>query len=182
MREFKLEYKNDSLVTVNSSAKDRSVRIPVWIRDMARPDNGSPITFQDLHDSDADMWVLGSEMAQSGPYDMQYGAADTHNNEWLCCGPVPIAYVGRVMPFDGEKLHLKKGHEVVMSTKSSEEYVFDWDQRMWRHNPDTSDFRPFSLIDIGDKRKDSNRDESQEDAEKCDSPQPKRARLRLSLT
>jgi hypothetical protein len=152
MRTFQTAYRNNSLVVVNDSAKDRDIKIPVWIRDTARPDDGSSVTLQDLNDSGADMWVVGSEMNLSGPYDMRYGAADTHDSEWLCCGPVPISVVGRVMPFDGDKLHLEKGCTIVVSTQSIETYIFNWEQRMWRHSPNTIDYRPFRLEIVGDKR------------------------------
>jgi hypothetical protein len=152
MRHFKRKYMDNSLVIVNASTTTRVVRIPIWVRPIARPADGSPISFQDLHDSGADMWVRGSEMALSGPYDMRWGAADSHDNEWLCCGPVPRSCITNVMPFDGETWHQEKGYELVISKLSLEIYVFNFDKWMWEHNPDTSDYRPYRLEVPGDKR------------------------------
>tara|TARA_R110002003_G_scaffold45_18_gene3623 strand:+ start:2717 stop:3388 length:672 start_codon:yes stop_codon:yes gene_type:complete len=145
MKTFKTEYIGNSLVAVDNTSTIRPVKIPVWIRDTARPADGSAITFQDLHDSGADMWVLGSEMAMTGPFNMKYGAADTHDSEWMCCGPIPLSCIASVMPFDGQQLHLEKGHAVVTSTQSIERYAFNWDERKWLHNPKTRDFRPYRL-------------------------------------
>jgi hypothetical protein len=182
MRTFKKEFRNKCLVVVNDSAKDRAVKIQVWVRDTARPEDGSAISSQELQDSGADMWVVGTEMSLSGLYDMRYGAADTHDSEWLCCRPVPISVVGRVMPFDGQRLHLEKSCANVVSTQSIETYIFDWDQRMWRHNPSIIDYRPFRLEIAGDKRPRSSESDAGSDVvERSKRAQGLRAEWFLSL-
>jgi hypothetical protein len=152
MRTSQQKYLNNTAVIVNHSTTVRSVRIPIWVRPSARPADGSPISLQDLHDSGADMWVSGSEMSMSGPYNMRWGASDKHDDEWLCCGPVPRSCITNVIPYDGETWHHEKSYEMVISQQSLEIFIFNFDKWQWEHNPDTTDFRPYRLAKPGDRR------------------------------
>jgi len=133
------------------------------------------------------MWMRGVELRKTGKYDMNCGAADTHDNEWLCCGPVPASTIRKVMPYDGQKLHPKKTAELVMSTQSIEKYVFNWDKKQWQHNPDLTDFRPFRLERPGDKRRSDNNEAGEEAVAAEDEasndlyedPEPRRKRARI---
>jgi hypothetical protein len=89
---------------------------------------------------------------------LEVRAADTHDNEWLSCGPIPLSRISRVFPFDGKVLHKMKGNEIVQSRQSIETYVFDWVDRKWKHNPDTSDMSRFRNEMVGDKRKSRHED------------------------
>jgi hypothetical protein len=89
------------------------------------------------------MWMRGLELRKTGDYDMNTGAASTHDNEWLSCGPIRKSFITNVFPFDGETLHLQKTHNPVTSTGTLEKYVFNWDEWMWQRNPDMTDYRPF---------------------------------------
>jgi hypothetical protein len=162
---FSTLYKGNTLNYTAMSEKTRPVKYPVWIRDTARPDDGSSITIQQYYDSGADMWVNGREMRKTGKYEMDCGGADTHDNEGLCCGPVPKSIVWNVMPFDGEKLHRRKGPEIVVSKDSIEKYVWNFDKPIYEHNPNvTTDYRPYRTRQPGDKRRASDNDVD-EDAE-----------------
>jgi hypothetical protein len=96
------------------------------------------------------------ELRKTGDYDMNTGAASTHDNEGLSCCPICKSFITNVFPFDGETLHLQKTHNPVTSTGSLEKYVFDWDEWMWQRNPDMTDYRPFQprlasvVVDVED--------------------------------
>jgi hypothetical protein len=173
LQTFMVQYKGSTLVRLDSSEKKRQVKLDVWIRRTARPEDGSPISIQQLYDSGADMWIRGIEMRKTGPFDMNYGAADTHDNDWLCCGPVPRSCITKVMPFDGEKLHRKKTSQLVKSQESIEIYIFNWDIWRWLHNPDLTDYRPYRLERSGDKRFPSENDDGHDEG--C-SDEPRRKR------
>jgi hypothetical protein len=179
METYKREYRGNSLVLLDRSKVTRQVRIPVWVRDVARPADGLPISIQKLHDSGADMWVVGHEMGLTGPFDMNYGAADTHDTEWLCCGPVPLACIKRVMPFDGERLHLERTSELITSVQSIETYVFNWEERKWLHNPDTSDFLAYRKVRLGDRRQASDNDDDEDDNDRHQRLEPHRKRAHI---
>ncbi|KAH7072146.1 hypothetical protein BKA63DRAFT_605055 [Paraphoma chrysanthemicola] len=184
MQTCKVYYKGKTLVRIDSSLKTHRVKYPVCIRDTARPADGSPISIQEFYDSGADMWIRGLELRKTGPFDMNYGAADTHDNDWLCCGPIPRTYIKDVLPFDGEKLHYKKTSEVVKSKESIEIYIFNWNLRKWEHNPDMTDYRPYRLERPGDRRgppsdnddDDDDDDDDDEDGDRCEPPR-KRAQV-----
>ncbi|KAH4287318.1 hypothetical protein HBI24_202190 [Parastagonospora nodorum] len=159
-----IDYVGNNLLATDRSIKTRRVRLPVWVRPEARPADGSPISFQQLEDSGTDMWVRGSEMAMKGPFDMQNGVGAEHDDEWLCCGPVPKSCIDGVFPFDGETLHLEKSCDMVESLMSIEKYLFDWDMSRWRHNPDITDWRPFRLEIVGDKRRHSVNNDDEDEA------------------
>ncbi|KAH4342097.1 hypothetical protein HBH98_167040 [Parastagonospora nodorum] len=147
----------------------RPVKIPIWIRDTARPMDGSAITIQQYHDSGADMWVNGREMRKTGDFDMNCGASNSHDDEWLCCGAIPESIITNVMPFDGNKVHRKKGYEFVKSIKSMEIYIWNFDEWIWEHNPDTTDYRPYRLAKLGDKRLAPDDDEGDDEGDdECD--------------
>jgi hypothetical protein len=122
------------------------------------------------------MWIRGIEMRKTGPFDMNYGAADTHDNDWLCCGPVPRSRITKVMPFDGEKLHRMKTSQLVKSQESIEIYIFNWDLWKWQHNPDLTDYRPYRLERPGDKRVPSENNDGHEEA---GSNEPQRKRVQI---
>jgi hypothetical protein len=165
-------FKDETLNRYATSEKTRPVKIPIWIRDTARPTDGSAITIQQYHDSGADMWVNGREMRKTGDFDMKCGASNSHNDEWLCCGAIPESIITNVMPFDGNKVHRKKGYEFVRSIKSMEIYIWNFDEWIWEHNPDTTDYRPYRLAKLGDKRlapdDDEGDDEGDDDEEQSD--------------
>ncbi|KAF2821207.1 hypothetical protein CC86DRAFT_470947 [Ophiobolus disseminans] len=126
----------------------------------------------------------GVELRKTGKYDMDCGAADTHDNEWLCCGPVPDWTIMKVMPLDGNDLHPKKTHEIIKSLRSIEKYVYNWDKLQWQHNPDMTDFRSFRLTRAGHKRRpadneddDSNNDGNDDNDEEDLAPRRKRAQV-----
>jgi hypothetical protein len=131
--------------------KKRIGKWPVWVRNTARPADGSSISMQQFLDSGADMWMRGLELRKTGDHDMNTGAASTHDNEWLSCGSIRKSFITNVFPFDGETLHLQKTHDAVTSTGSLEIYVFNWDEWMWQRNPDMTDYRPFRLANAVDR-------------------------------
>ncbi|KAF2027098.1 hypothetical protein EK21DRAFT_72835 [Setomelanomma holmii] len=176
LQTFKSTFRGNTLVRLDHNVKERSVKIPIWIRNVARPADGSPISVQELEDSGADMWVRGVEMRNTGPTDMNYGAADTHDNDWLCCGPVPRSFTTKVMPFDGEKLHQKKTSQLIRSKESIEIYLFNWDLWKWQHNPDLTDFRPYRLEQAGDRRGPPDNDD---DGQEPGLNQPRRKRIQI---
>jgi hypothetical protein len=144
-------YAEGSLTKLKEAVETRSVRIPVWIRKTARPDPlTKSITIQEFYNSGADMYVSVPELRVS---DIVVRASPNRDNEWLSCGPVPMSAIGRVMPFDGRTVHREKSRDIIQSRQSIETYVFDWQKRMWRHNPDMSDISHFRLELVGDKRK-----------------------------
>lgn len=100
----------NSLTVVTSDANKRRVHIPVWVRDTARPADGSNITPQQLTTSGADMWVSVDEQRMS---DIGIRCSTSHDKEWLCCGPVPLEHIDRVMPYDGKTVYGDKRREVV---------------------------------------------------------------------
>jgi hypothetical protein len=96
------------------------------------------------------MWISVEELREC---DIKVRASDLHNNEWLCCGPVPNSCINRVMPFDGETLHQAKFSKLVESLESTEKYIFNWNKKMWLHDPDMSDPTDYRKKSVGDKRK-----------------------------
>jgi hypothetical protein len=143
-------YLHNTLTQVNHEVDTRSVKIPVWVRSTARPADHSSISIQQLVDSHADIYVSIAELRVS---DLEVRGCASRDHEWLSCGPVPMSAVTRVMPYDGRIVHQVKGNHIVQSRQSIETYLFDWSQRMWKHNPDTSDISHFRNPLIGDKRK-----------------------------
>jgi hypothetical protein len=179
---FSAMYKDNTLNYTAMSEKTRPGKYPVWIRDTARPADGSSITIQQFYDSGADMWLSGLEMRKTGKFEMNCGAAYTHDNDYLCCGAIPESVITNLMPFDGEKLHRKRGYELVISKDSIEKYVWNFDRWLWEHNPETTDYRPYRKARPGDRRRgpddDADEDEDpgngdQQDAE----PRPKRVKV-----
>lgn len=115
------------------------VKIPVWIRQSAVPNDGSAITPKQLKASGAESWVSITELRRS---DLRLVSKKTdlfasimekgHDYEWLCLGGILKAHVTHVMPFDGFKLHSELGSNIVWSKKSPAHYIYDREIQQWR--------------------------------------------------
>lgn len=126
-------------VIIEKATKVYKVTIPVWVRDTARPVDGSSITDAQLAASGADMWLSITELRISNmkkvlPQIRHYDtiAAKGHNYEWLACGAIPKSRIIRVMPWDGTTLHKTQDVRIVRSIDSCDPWVIDWNTLMWR--------------------------------------------------
>lgn len=140
----------NALTVVTSKATKRRVHIPVWMRDVARPADGSAINLQQFYDSGADMYISIDENRLS---DMGVHASTGYDKEWLLVGPILMTAIDRVMPFDGKEVHHTKGNQVVQSRQSILTYIWNFDVRRWLHNPDMSNISHYRNELPGDKRK-----------------------------
>ena len=127
---------------IDSAWKVFKVVIPVWVRDIAKPANGDRVTFQELAESGADMYLSITEIRHSilavvSPSIHQHDriAAKGHDYEWLACGFIPKSQIIRHMPWDGRTLHISEGPIPVRSTDSADPWVFDWKTSMWILDP-----------------------------------------------
>jgi hypothetical protein len=65
-----------------------------------------------------------------------HGLKIKHSNkgqdeEWLACGVIPMSAIVNVWPFDGEKLHMQEGDEVIVSA-DNQDWRYDWAHKIWR--------------------------------------------------
>lgn len=144
----------DELMPVKYSDETRNVTIPIWVMD-EEPYDGEPhtrpdTTIEEIYANEGVVWLCLSELTQS---DLEVKAADTHAKEWLAVGRIPAECVTKVLRFDGQTLHPKKGANPVRSLGSVEKFYWNFDECMWLHQPDLSDTRPYFLQDAGEKRK-----------------------------
>ena len=121
---------------------DRHVDIPVWISSRAKPEDGSPITLEQLVQSGAEVWVSITELRASnlksgaqvhGPRRMIM--AKGHDYEWLSLGSIPESRILKVYPFDGKILHMTEGPNTVWSRESPEPWIYDFKIQSWRLDP-----------------------------------------------
>jgi hypothetical protein len=108
-------------------------RIPIWIRDIAMPEDGSPITTKQWRKSGADVYLSVIEQ-RFGGLNITDGACDGQWHEFMACGFIPEKYVTRAMPFDGLIVHEEKPDHDVRSYLD-DDYIYDWDVRLWRYDP-----------------------------------------------
>ncbi|KAJ4364476.1 hypothetical protein N0V83_009070 [Neocucurbitaria cava] len=119
---------------VDKQKETRTGKVPVWIRDTARPLDGSAITTRDFKNSGADMYLCVQEQRYKAGFGIGSSNAEGQWHEFMACGFIPEKYVTRAMPFDGYKIREAKGPEEVRSA-FDKNYVFDWEARHWRFDP-----------------------------------------------
>ncbi|RMZ71876.1 hypothetical protein GMOD_00009224 [Pyrenophora seminiperda CCB06] len=129
------------------------VRIPIWIDEDIRyrgnlADRKDCELDEILH-SGGRFWLSVDELRTS---DFRLWVSKKHQGEWLAISSIPESSVKRVMPFDGAFLHTTKTTEVIRS-RCPEPYHWNFDTERWDHKADLSDYRPYRLEKIGDKRK-----------------------------
>lgn len=111
------------------SSTERSVQIPAWVHETARPHDGSSISVAQLSRSEADIRLSITELRLSN---LKVPARKGNHYEWLACGAIPRSRIVRVMPYDGQQVHKKEGPRAVKSLKSTESWIFDWKMGIWR--------------------------------------------------
>ncbi|CAO2653444.1 Nn.00g028550.m01.CDS01 [Neocucurbitaria sp. VM-36] len=109
------------------------IKIPIWVRDVCRPPDGSPITTQEFKASGADLYVCVLEQWYGG---FRLDSSSKHGqwHEFMAGGFIQKKYVTRVLPYDGHILHRKKGETEVRSLLAKD-YVFDWEVKQWHYDP-----------------------------------------------
>ena len=107
----------------------RKVKIPIWVRKSAVPEDRADITIQEFEASGSDIWLSVRENQENGlnlPT-----ACRGQPEEWLAGGVIPKEYVDHVWPFDGTKVHTHDGDKVVTSS-AEVDYEFGPKDRIWR--------------------------------------------------
>jgi hypothetical protein len=118
------------------------VDIPIWISRRAMPKNGASINAKQFKESGAEIWLSITELRRSNLKDQLQGhdrrrmiMANGHDYEWLALGRIPESRIVKVMPWDGETLHICKSIDTVYSKSSAEPWIYDWDLESWRLDP-----------------------------------------------
>ncbi|KAF1850586.1 uncharacterized protein K460DRAFT_350625 [Cucurbitaria berberidis CBS 394.84] len=110
-----------------------TLNIPIWVRDVCRPVDGSPITTEEFKSSGADLYLSVLEQRDGG-FHLGVTAADGQWHEFMAGGFIEEKYVTRVLPYDGMKVHRAEGDMEVRSLLDMN-YVFDWEAQRWRYDP-----------------------------------------------
>ncbi|KAL6704945.1 hypothetical protein ACN47E_007490 [Coniothyrium glycines] len=153
-------YFENELTPMKFKSDTRFVEIPIYVLD-ENPYEGEAIdrpdtTLGEIVTSGSMVWLSVAELMKS---DLGVAASNRQQNVWFAVGSVPEWCITRVMPYDGHRLYTHKGQEVVQVTHNTETYLWDFDLSMWEHVPHMTDFRPYRLEQLGDKR----RQEDEED-------------------
>ena len=146
------DHSSDKSDPRTSSTNDRDVEITIWVLDAVPYEGSSAIRpsrkLDEILDSGGLIWLSVNELTRS---DMELWAMKSHENEWLALSRIPEGLVTNVMPFDGAFLHSQKGYEVVRSRLSEEIYLWNFEIKMWVHDPDLADFRPYRIARDGEE-------------------------------
>jgi len=146
--------------------KTRKVKIPIYVRKSAVPEDRSDITIQQFEDSDSDIWLSVRENQKSGLNLLLVGGRG-QPEEWLAGGVIPKEYVDHVWPFDGTKVHTHDGDKVVTSS-AEVDYEFGTKDRIWRSKTEKRKFeQEFKRNEI-EKRKSADVDSASSKRQKPD--------------
>jgi len=117
--------------SANTHIKSK-VKIPIWVSRTVVPADRSPISVGDFERSGSEVWMSVYENRLSG-LNIPDGsiARSGQAEEWLAGGYIPKSRIVNVWPFDGEKVRITEGDEVVTSSHNID-WEYDWKHWIWR--------------------------------------------------
>jgi hypothetical protein len=91
------------------------------------------MTLEQLIESGFEIWVSITELRVC---DLKIPATKGHDYEWLALGKILKSSIEKVMPYDGNIVHVTKPNRIVYSLGSPEPWFYDWEKWMWRYDAD----------------------------------------------
>ncbi len=132
--------KNDEEADVDGTAWKiyKGVDIPIWIRESARPVDGSDIDEPQWLKSGSDMWISITEFRKCSLMKVTPQPRKSDNikqkgrdYEWLAYGFIPESCILKVMPFNEKGLHEKPTQEPILSQDGAYTWYFHKNTFKW---------------------------------------------------
>ncbi|OAL47707.1 hypothetical protein IQ07DRAFT_634012 [Pyrenochaeta sp. DS3sAY3a] len=109
---------------VNEDNIRKKLAIPIWVRDVCRPPNGTPITIAEFEASGADLYLSVLEQ-RAGGWKVSNAWAHGQDYEYMAAGFIDKKYITDVIPYDGEGFYPGQDAEEVQCEEVNSGFIFD---------------------------------------------------------